>query len=448
MRHFGEARRDAAAAVLEPGVLDRCEQLCLLWDVAGRLRVLVKPAAGNDEGVLRSDLGAALAAACGSFWSGEVWVRGAADDTAARRVYEAAWRLARPLSPAGASGGEVRELDRHLSKETWFGEPRTPPWPLQGQTPPIIAFYSFKGGVGRTTALVALALQLARAKKRVCVVDLDLEAPGVGVLLAPTSGPARYGVVDFLVEHEVSAAGKIDLGEYFHLYDDPRALGEGPPIAVVPAGTLDGDYLEKLARIDYQRLLQPEHPNEPALEALLKRLRAARQADYVLLDSRAGLHDLGGLALNGIAHLDVLFALDNEQSWQGLGLVVDHLGRRRVERGLEQQSCMLVQAMALAATDPNRKGKVEEFRDRAYELFSDAFYDQEPSAGWPDPLPEDVWPIPAVDVGDEPHTPVPIGFQDYLLRPWTVDTAAQVLTQGDFGGFAEALLARVGRSSP
>jgi hypothetical protein len=254
--------------------------------------------------------------------------------------------------------------------------------------------------------------------------------------------------VDFLVEHEVSGAGEIDLGEYLHLYDDPKAIGDGPPIAVVPAGTLDKHYLEKLARIDYQRLLQPQHPNDSALAALLKRLRGARQADYILLDSRAGLHDIGGLALNGIAHLDVVLALDNVQSWQGLGLVVDHLGRRRVERGLEQQSCMLVQAMARPATDPDRPGEVEEFRDRAYDLFSSAFYDREPSEGWPDPRPEDVWPIPAVEAEDEPHTPVPIGFQADLLRPWTVDTAAQLLTQGDFSGFAEALLARLGRSSP
>ncbi len=40
-------------------------------------------------------------------------------------------------------------------------------------------FFSFKGGVGRTSALMNTALYLARKKKRVLVIDFDLHAPGV-----------------------------------------------------------------------------------------------------------------------------------------------------------------------------------------------------------------------------------------------------------------------------
>src|SRR5258708_6648994 len=44
--------------------------------------------------------------------------------------------------------------------------------------PHWITFYSFKGGVGRTTALVNLAFALARRGMRMLLWDLDLEAPG------------------------------------------------------------------------------------------------------------------------------------------------------------------------------------------------------------------------------------------------------------------------------
>ena len=42
-----------------------------------------------------------------------------------------------------------------------------------------ITFYSFKGGVGRTMALVNVGAQLARMGRKVLLVDFDLEAPGL-----------------------------------------------------------------------------------------------------------------------------------------------------------------------------------------------------------------------------------------------------------------------------
>src|SRR5271168_2494145 len=43
----------------------------------------------------------------------------------------------------------------------------------------IITFYSFKGGVGRTMALVNVAAELVRRGRKVLVVDFDLQAPGL-----------------------------------------------------------------------------------------------------------------------------------------------------------------------------------------------------------------------------------------------------------------------------
>ena len=42
-------------------------------------------------------------------------------------------------------------------------------------------FFSFKGGVGRTSALMNTALFLVRKKKRVLIIDLDIFAPGVDI---------------------------------------------------------------------------------------------------------------------------------------------------------------------------------------------------------------------------------------------------------------------------
>lgn len=119
----------------------------------------------------------------------------------------------------------------------------------------------------------------------------------------------------------------------------------------MPAGRMDSWYLEQLSRLDYHRLIgRPEAANATAggspLHELLNALRKPAQPDVILMDSRAGLHDLGGLALSSMAHWHVLFGLDSAQSWDGLRLAIAHLGRERVEVGQPQRDFVIVQSMA------------------------------------------------------------------------------------------------------
>ena len=46
-------------------------------------------------------------------------------------------------------------------------------------TLPVVSFYSYKGGMGRSTTMIAYALDLVlNRNKKVVIVDCDLEAPG------------------------------------------------------------------------------------------------------------------------------------------------------------------------------------------------------------------------------------------------------------------------------
>ncbi|MEM6301295.1 MAG: AAA family ATPase, partial [Pseudomonadota bacterium] len=48
-----------------------------------------------------------------------------------------------------------------------------------------VTFYSFKGGVGRSMAMMNVASELVAAGRRVLVVDFDLEAPGLDTFNLP-----------------------------------------------------------------------------------------------------------------------------------------------------------------------------------------------------------------------------------------------------------------------
>ena len=447
MKHFSDARGEARRIITETDIRKRGDKWCLVWDLHGRLRILCWPASGYDTAELSAEIDSQMKQATGDFWTGETWFWND-KEKAENIVLDQAWKDSTGI-PLDSGTPEVREINRRLSKGGWFGQPITPPWPLNDQTVPVISFFSFKGGVGRTTALASVAIQLARVGRRVCVVDLDLEAPGAGVAFPMAGEGPLFGVVDYLIERPLQARETIDLGDYAGVCDSPDIIGTaGAPITVIPCGRLDDDYLEKLARLDYEAFLLGRSTEEPPLIRLLEEVKSQFKVDYILLDSRAGLHDIGGLALNGIAHLDVVFALDNAQSWAGMSIVISHLGRLRVERDLPQQNCAFVYAMAPMATEEDRPTRVQAFTDAAHSLFSGEFYDAEPPEGWPDPIPEDVWPVPASDAQGEPHFPLVLGFRADIQQSRSLNAVAEILTQGDYGDFLTGILNRIGRTKP
>ncbi len=444
MTHFAEARENASNFFCQDQALrQQLVRACLIWDLEGRLRVLIEPAAGVNVTSASTHVDGVLKTIAAPFWSGDIWMWTKASSKSERGLYEKAWAEAqRAIIDPGPP--EIRGLERHVSKDAWFASQINPPWPWREETEPIIAFYSFKGGVGRTTALLSLAMQLSRSGLRVAVVDLDLEAPGVLAALPPSPGaePA-CGVIDYLLERPLVAhPNDLDLADFYYTVDDPLVIKGGAPLVIVPAGRVDGAYLEKLARLDYERLhaLMEAGADQSPLVDLLKQLRRELKAQYVLLDSRAGFHDLGGLALSGTAHLDVLFGLDSEQSWAGMRQVVRFLGRDRLDRGKEQLACALVYAMA---PDPGKRDDaVDQFKERAYLVFSEEYYAEEGADN------DDLWTLPDQDAQEQPHFPLVVGFNPLVQRYQSAASIADQLAEGDFRLFAERVLERVGRKLP
>ncbi|HVV86739.1 MAG TPA: P-loop NTPase [Kofleriaceae bacterium] len=285
--------------------------------------------------------------------------------------------------------------------------------------PAVVTFFSYKGGVGRTTLLASVAWQLALQKKRVIVVDLDLEAPGIAELLGASS---RRGAIDAIVDH--AATGTCDLTD---LLAPATALGEEAAawVDVVPAGSLNPGYFEKLSRLDFigSGIFRDDPATVPARDALRALLGALAgrmpRADYILLDSRAGLHDLAGLSLHDLAHVDVLVGRDSDQSYRGLALTIAALGRRRP---MADTRCVVVQSMAPADAPSDEYTRVTaDFRARVYAMFDEHVYSR---------LGDDEDSPDLEDTGAH-HFPTVIRFEPRLLHFSALGSVRPTLIDGE-----------------
>lgn len=198
----------------------------------------------------------------------------------------------------------------------------------------IYTFYSWKGGVGRTMALANVGVQLARRGKRVLLVDWDLEAPGLDRYFRPsdratasqlslTEASDRSGLLGLLTD---AAANKLQNGlehawrsrctqiEVSPLPRSPRGNSAAPspePLHLLGSGLGSSDYAMGLQEFSWKSFFMEHHGGE-WLEQLRNQWR--EKYEIVLIDSRTGLTDSGGVCTVQMPDALVLVFTANTQS--------------------------------------------------------------------------------------------------------------------------------------
>jgi MinD-like ATPase involved in chromosome partitioning or flagellar assembly len=202
-----------------------------------------------------------------------------------------------------------------------------PPDILSSDVPPVVAFHSFKGGVGRTTHALALAQALTEDKHKVLLVDGDLEAPGISWVFERR-----------LPNPSVSFA---DLIALVHGDPSPDAVDAVKLVADrIQNALIDGIYVlpsfrstEKFTTLE----IRPEHlfqgaKNPFILTNILASLGQALGADFVIVDLRAGLSELStGLILDPRVYRIFVTTL-SAQSISGTVRLLELLGERALSR--------------------------------------------------------------------------------------------------------------------
>ena len=181
-------------------------------------------------------------------------------------------------------------------------------------------FYSFKGGVGRTMALVNVAVSLALRGRRVLVVDFDLEAPGLDTFDVLRPQQEVPGLIDFVTQYLESGSAP-DVSSYIGECDPIGEKGGG--LWIMPSGKAE-TYSANFKQLDWGELYE-RHDGFLLFEDLKEQWKEVVKPDYVLIDSRTGHTDTSGICTRHLPDSVVVFFFPNEQNLRGLTEVVSDI---------------------------------------------------------------------------------------------------------------------------
>lgn len=191
----------------------------------------------------------------------------------------------------------------------------------------VVTFYSYKGGVGRTTSLALAATYLSRKGRNVFVIDCDFEAPGlINFFNSSQTDNCKNGLVEYL--NDCLFIKDCNIEDY--VYNIEKSYSGDGVINLMSAGNIlhkNEDlisYLEGLAKIDLQgeRLIN-------IFNGLIDDVKANYNPDVILIDSRTGFNNIFG-ALSQISKTIIVLAGDDAQNQPGVEYVTKNLSEMDV----------------------------------------------------------------------------------------------------------------------
>lgn len=342
-----------------------CDELTLVRDLRGRIRVLLPGHRSDYTGDRKTSLdalGNVLSSTLGNYgFPSQRMFLFSEDLAGGGQIGSSPDRLL----AVEEQGRSIWLLDRQITGQDWL----RPSFDRKTQNTRV-TFFGIKGGVGRSTALIIWAWRLAGRGKKVLVFDLDLESPGVSSTLLPIDYLPDFGIVDWFVEDGV---GQAELIEKEMIATSPLSQGLSGDVRIVPAfGGKTTEYLPKLARCYADSPGDESSSWGGRLERFVTNLEAVEKPDIVILDSRAGIHDIAAAAVTRMDAQSFLFAVDSPQTWKAYSFLFSHWKRHPGLVSVRER----LQIVASMVPETNREDYLKNFCEHSWDLFRDYLYDE------------------------------------------------------------------------
>jgi len=169
----------------------------------------------------------------------------------------------------------------------------------------IIAVHSFRGGTGKSNTTANLACLLAGKRRRVGIVDTDIQSPGIHVLFNLDPKDVPYALNDYLW-------GKCEISEAAYAVpfaDDPSNPGR---LFLIPSSIRTGD-IARVIHYGYDVNLLKE-----GCHHLIREL----ELDCLFIDTHPGLNEETLLSI-AIADILLIILRPDYQDYQGTAVTVE-----------------------------------------------------------------------------------------------------------------------------
>ncbi|HNK62721.1 MAG TPA: MinD/ParA family protein [Anaerolineales bacterium] len=169
----------------------------------------------------------------------------------------------------------------------------------------IISIHSFRGGTGKSNTTANIAALLAKDGARVCVVDTDINSPGIHVLFNLDDSDMVHSLNDYLWK-------KCTIEEAAH--DVTGRIGGDikGQILLIPSSIKPGE-IARILRDGYDVGLLND-----GFRDVVDKLKL----DYLLIDTHPGLNDETLLSI-AISNILVIILRPDSQDYQGTAVTVD-----------------------------------------------------------------------------------------------------------------------------
>lgn len=235
-------------------------------------------------------------------------------------------------------------------------------------------------------AVANIAWILASNRKRVLVIDWDLEAPGLHRYFRPflvdKDLESTEGLIDFVTQFAFEMMSPLKEGEplpedwYFEHADILQyavslewQFPEGGAIDFVPSGKQGPSYSLRFSSFDWQNFYE-RLGGGVFIETAKRRMRA--EYDYILIDSRTGVSDTAGICTVQMPDVLVVCFTLNNQSSSGAAHIAKSVHSQRHEDIATGKLKIFPVPMRV---DPFEKSKLDRRRKYAQRLFNPLFGD-------------------------------------------------------------------------